>query len=372
MTKNTESHNNVVMTLDAGGTNFVFSALQGVNELVKPITKPSFPEDLEKCISSIIHGFEEVKKMISVEPTAISFAFPGPADYELGIIENLPNFPAFKGGVPLGPILENQFKIPVFINNDGNLFAYGEALHGILPNINRKLEKAGSVKRYRNLIGFTLGTGFGGGIVIDNKLLVGDSSCGAEIHNTMNKFNPDWNAEESVSTRAVRRVYAARAGISMDESPMPRDIAEIARGSRSGDRDAALSSFSEFGEGLGSSIANTLSLIDSIVVLGGGITAAWDLFARDMFREINRKYKDYKGNLSDRLSFRVYDLEDEKSFPEFAGGHTAVINIPGTDKTISYDDAPRTGVGISALTASRAIAMGAYAFAMQKLDEHDE
>ncbi len=59
---------------------------------------------------------------------AISFAFPGPADYIHGIIGDLPNFPAFRGGIALGPYLEERFGMPVFINNDGNLFAYGEAI----------------------------------------------------------------------------------------------------------------------------------------------------------------------------------------------------------------------------------------------------
>ena len=369
MNKSSHSGNKIVMTLDAGGTNFVFSALRGKEELVEPADRPANPDDLDQCISNIIEGFEEVKKKLDDVPAAISFAFPGPADYDLGIIGDLPNFPAFKGGVPLGPILKEHFNIPVFINNDGNLFAYGEALSGILPSINRRLEEAGSVKKYRNLIGFTLGTGFGGGIVIDNNLLIGDSSCGAEVHNTLNKFNPEWNAEESVSTRALRRVYAARAEISMKDSPTPKDIAAIARGSQEGNRDAAAASYAEFGEALGSSIANTLTLIDGIVVLGGGITAAYDLFGQAMFREIKRKYKDYTGKLSNRLSFSVFDLEDEGSFPEFAKGNSRTLQIPDSDKTIEYDDLPRTGIGISSLGASRAIALGAYAFAMQKMGE---
>ena len=52
---------------------------------------------------------------------------------------NLPNFPAFRGGVALGPFLKEKFGIPVFINDDGNLFAYGEALAGILPSVNEEV-----------------------------------------------------------------------------------------------------------------------------------------------------------------------------------------------------------------------------------------
>ena len=102
--------------------------------------------------------------------------FPGPADYPNGIIGDLGNLPGFRGGVALGPMLEEKFGIPVFINNDGDLFVYGEAIAGFLPYVNGLLEKAGSPKRYKNLFGVTLGTGFGGGIVRDGELFIGDNS----------------------------------------------------------------------------------------------------------------------------------------------------------------------------------------------------
>ena len=100
---------------------------------------------------------------------ALSFAFPGPADYPNGIIGDLKNLPAFRGGVPLGPLLAETFGAPVFINNDGDLFAYGEAMAGLLPEVNGMLEAAGSPKRFRNLLGVTLGTGFGAGLVLETR-----------------------------------------------------------------------------------------------------------------------------------------------------------------------------------------------------------
>ena len=149
----------IVMTLDAGGTNLVFSAMQGGKEITEPIKLPTITDDLEACLASLRSGFEQVRDSLEKAPSAISFAFPGPADYEAGIIGDLPNFPAFRGGVPLGPYLEECFGIPVFINNDGNLFAYGEALAGMLPEINACLKEAGNEKHYKNLIGVTFGTG---------------------------------------------------------------------------------------------------------------------------------------------------------------------------------------------------------------------
>lgn len=365
----TENDKRIILTLDAGGTNFVFTAIQSNRNIVQPIRLPAEAHHLDKCIGNIITGFQQVLDAIDGKAEAISFAFPGPADYEKGIIGNLPNFEAFNGNTPLAPILENKFGLPVFINNDGNLFAYGEALSGMLPEINKRIKNAGGIKQFKNLIGLTLGTGFGGGIVLNNTLVIGDSSCGAEVHNSLNKFNADWNAEESISTRAIQRVYAEEMGEAFSSRLMPEDIAQIANGKMDGDKNAALESFRKFGEALGSSIANIITLIDGLVVLGGGITAAWDLFSPAMFKEINRKYLHFTGTSNDRLSFRVFNLEDNNRFEEFALGKVEKLAINGAADFIEFDSLPRTGVGVSRLGASNAIALGAYTFALQQLDK---
>ena len=172
--------NETVLTLDAGGTNFVFSAVCHHEEIGKPVTLKAVTTDTEGCLATLVQGLTTVRQQLSEEPVAISFAFPGPADYAHGVIGDLPHFPSFRGGVPLGPYLESVFGIPVFIQNDGNLFAYGEALAGALPRVNKALEEKGSQRRYKNLIGVTLGTGFGCGVVIDKVLLTGDNGCGGD------------------------------------------------------------------------------------------------------------------------------------------------------------------------------------------------
>ena len=103
-----------VMTLDAGGTNFVFSAICGNQDIVTPICYPAVSDNLEECLTVLHRGFSQVKEQLEDEPVAISFAFPGPADYKNGIIGDLPNFPAFRGGVALGPFLKEKFGIPVY------------------------------------------------------------------------------------------------------------------------------------------------------------------------------------------------------------------------------------------------------------------
>ena len=224
-----EKDRRIVITLDAGGTNFVFGAVQGDRFVVEPITLPSNSDRLDRCLETMVEGFRTVIGRLPEQPAAISFAFPGPADYPRGIIGGyLPNFPSFRDGVALKDFLEERFGIPTFINNDGDLYAYGEALAGALLEINARLEAAGSAKRFRNLIGYTFGTGFGVGIVVDNRLNRGDNSC-VETFCLRHKDLPDINVEEGVSIRAVKRLYAEYAGVD-DDTLDPKAIFEIAEG----------------------------------------------------------------------------------------------------------------------------------------------
>jgi glucokinase len=368
-----ESRTATVLTLDAGGTNFVFSALRDYKEVGESITLSSNADNLERCLFTIMSGFEQLAQQVG-SFDAISFAFPGPANYELGIIENLPNFKAFNGGIALGPMLESHFNVPVFINNDGNLFASGFVHAGYLPALNQLLVQAGSKKQFHNLIGITLGTGFGCGIVTNGQLITGDNSCGAEIHNTLSAVNQSWNAEESVSTRAIQRVYAEEAGLPFSSKLMPKDIYEIAKGLKDGNSSAAKTSFMQYGRSLGASIANVLTLIDGIVVIGGGLSASWDLFAPSMFEEVNRPIENLRREKINRLSVKVFNLEDSTVFDEFARGEMKTISIPGTQKTLQYDALQRTGIALSKLNGSEATSLGAYAFAVQKLghDQHEK
>ncbi|MBO6102096.1 MAG: ROK family protein, partial [Opitutales bacterium] len=127
-----ENDNRVVLTLDAGGTNFVFVAMRGGRQIGESVKLPSEARDLDKSVANIKAGFKKLIDSIGVNPAAISFAFPGPADYPKGIIYNVGNLPAFAGGVALADILKDEFGVPVFINNDGDLFVYGEAIAGFL------------------------------------------------------------------------------------------------------------------------------------------------------------------------------------------------------------------------------------------------
>jgi glucokinase len=358
----------VVLTLDAGGTNFVFSAVQSDREVVEPLTLPSHAHELQACLATIVEGFSKIKERAPAAPAAISFAFPGPVDYPLGIVGGQNNLPAFGGGgVALGPMLEEEFGIPVFMNNDGDLFTLGEAMAGFLPWVNGLLEETGNPKRFRNLFGATLGTGFGGGIVGNGQLWVGDNSAGGEIWLTRSKLDNRTNIEESVSIRAVRRVYAERAGVAFDEAPEPKEIYAIGKGSRPGNREAAIEAFRSMGEAAGDALANAITLVDGLVVIGGGLTGAAELFLPALVAEMNTPYETPRGPLM-RLEMTAFNLEDPGERERFVAGEVKEVTVPGSTRTVTYDPLERVGVGLSRLGTSKAVALGAYAFALTALD----
>jgi glucokinase len=357
----------IVMTLDAGGTNFVFSAIQGGEEIAKPIRLPSYGHDLDLCLNAIISGFKQIDEQLPGRADAISFAFPGPSDYRNGIIGDLQNLPAFRGGVALGPMLEDTFKIPVIINNDGDLYAYGEAIGGFLPYINLLLEKSGTQRRFKNLVGFTLGTGLGGGIVIDGEMLYGDNSGASEVTLLRNKLHPKMNVEESVSIRAIQMVYAKSTGISFKDVPTPKEIFEIGTGKRTGDREAAIKAFETMGEVLGDAIGNVLTIIDGLAVIGGGIAGAYLLFCKKMINEINSSYQNSEGERYQRLFVKAFNLEDKDELNTFLKGDSREITIPGSNRKILYDPFRRVGIGLSKIGTNKAVALGAYAIALKEI-----
>jgi glucokinase len=326
----TNTDKRIVMTLDAGGTNFRFSAMRGNKPVTKTVSMPSSGDQLDRCLANIVEGFSTIRKQCPKPPVAISFAFPGPADYPNGIIGDLGNLPGFRGGVALGPMLKEEFGVPVFLNNDGDLFVYGEAIAGFLPYVNGLLKKAGSPKQYRNLFGVTLGTGFGGGIARDGELFTGDNSSAGEVWLLRNKLQPQTNAEEGASIRAVQRVYAEQAGIPLSEVPEPKAIFEIGCGKQPGNKEAAVEAFRRLGEVVGDAMAHALTLVDGLAVIGGGVSGAWPLFLPALVAELNGTYFSPAGNPFRRLSMVTFNLEDAAQRTKFLKGEAREITVPGS------------------------------------------
>ena len=267
----------------------------------------------------------------------------------------------------LGPFLEEKFGIPVYINNDADLYAYGEALAGALPQINARLEKLGSAKRYHTLLGYTFGTGFGFGFVTKGELHTGDNSC-IETFCLRHKHMPDVMAEDGVAVRAVKRVYREASGVD-DPSLEPKDIYDMAEGAREGDQEAARKAFATMGEVAGDAMATAVTLIDGVIVIGGGITAAKKYIMPALLKELRSQMHSISGEEFDRVQMKVYDLDNNDEFEQFARGASRELKVYGTDKSVTYDPQKRIGVMISKIGASKAISLGAYAFALNEVDK---
>lgn len=363
--------NRIVATLDAGGTNLVFGAMRGCEYIMSPITIPSCGDKLDLCMKAIVNGFSTIFDLCEVKPVAISFAFPGPANYKEGIVGGfLPNFPAFREGVALGPFLEDRFGVPVFINNDGDLFAFGEATAGLLPEINRKVAELGGKRRYGNLLGYTFGTGFGIGEVIGGRLNLGNNSC-VETFCIPSSRDNSVMAEEYVAIRAIIREYS-RLVPDAPEGLTPKDICEIADGHLEGDADAARESFRLFGAAAGDAMATALALTDSLIVVGGGLTGAARHFMPELLKTLRSKVHTLTGEDVNRVQMEVFDIDDESQLGRFALGDARSLKVYGSDRCVTYDPMKRTGIAISRLGASKAISIGAYTYALAQLDLYSQ
>jgi MFS transporter, FHS family, L-fucose permease len=133
---------------------------------------------------------------------------------------------------------------------------------------------------------------------------------------------------------------------------------------------AALEAFRRLGEVVGDAMANALALVDGIGVIGGGISAAWPLFLPTIVSELNSSYTNPQGGKFRRLASAAFNLEDPAQMESFLKGEAREIAIPRSRNKVMYDPLQRIGVGITRLGTSEAVAIGAYAFALNELDFH--
>lgn len=158
-----------IIALDVGGSK-IFSGIVAGNKMSKTNKIHSGAHDgKDRLVANIIDAITALKPDGAAK---ICVAIAGQLDTERKILVQSPNFHDNTKHLPLKLLLQKKFKRPIFLENDANCFTLGEALLG-----------AGKGKK--NVIGLTLGTGIGGGIVVDKKLILGSNGSSGEFGHTI-------------------------------------------------------------------------------------------------------------------------------------------------------------------------------------------
>jgi len=263
--------NNYIIGIDLGGTNlkialFDFQLHFQKSEFMSTADF-SCPESLIAGIVKAVLKIIQDNKLNKNDILGVGLGLPGPVDVEKGLVHFFPNIPGWKN-VFLRDILKKRIQLPVFIDNDANLMCLAE-------------HKLGAAKGARNAVCLTLGTGVGGGLIIEGKLFRGSSYAAGEIgHIPINENGPVCACggkaclEAYVGNRRIaaiiRKVF--KKDISLEE------VSSLAEKNNK----KALQVWEDAAGKLGLALAGVVNLLnpDRIVIGGGVANAGRVLFAK--------------------------------------------------------------------------------------------
>ena len=264
----------MVLGVDVGGTKVAVAAVDGVNAS-ESAEHPTVTASTDALLDGVEHAIREVMREAG-DPEAIGVGVPSQIDFATGTVETSVNIPL--EGVPLREELGRRFGLPVFVDNDANCAALAEA----------------HIVGERDLVMLTLGTGVGGGAVIDGMTFRGAHGLGAELgHITVNPDGPP--CPGSCPNRGCLEAYCSGQALERDGTELARDKGDSALAERL-DADGNLSThelvaaaeesdpdalflFDNFARMLGIGIANYVNVFEpSRLAIGGGLSRASHLF----------------------------------------------------------------------------------------------
>jgi glucokinase len=268
--------------VDLGGTNLRAATIDTDGEIHDQVRFPTpRTEDSNEIVSAITSAVRECSKHAegrgqTVESLCI--VVPGSVHAKTGLVVNAPNVPAIVG-FPLHEALAARLGGSILIENDANAAAVGEMWKG-----------AG--RGYQTIICFTLGTGVGSGVILDGRLLRGIDGTAGEIgHTSVDPFGGvkckcgsigclEVYASATALTRMARELlpdYPQSTLQAIDASEL--SAKEIGLAAHQHD-ECAVAIFEKMAIHLGIGIANVVNTINpEAIVIGGGVSAAFDLFA---------------------------------------------------------------------------------------------
>lgn len=246
-------HKNSHIGIDLGGTN-IRGGVVKEDSLLKLLSRRINAQG--SALEVLEELFDLTDQLFDPYTASIGVGVPGLVDAEQGVVFDVVNIPSWKE-VPLQKLLEDRYQVPVAINNDANCFAVGEFYFG---------KGVG----HSSMVGLTIGTGLGTGIIV-NKRLYSGKHCGAGEFGMIDYLDQVY--EYYASGQFFNNVY----GI---------DGAAVFQQAKNGDQHA-IKMYQEMGTHLGNAIKAILYALDvDLIVLGGSVRHAWPYFHETMWKRI--------------------------------------------------------------------------------------
>jgi glucokinase len=274
-----------VFAVDLGGTFLRIALVDGCGKIHQQLKERTPRGDSPDVIVEALAAAADRWSIDGRRIAAASIMVPGTVDNHNAVVVQAPNLPSLTN-FPLQAVLEKRLGWPVLLENDANAAAVGEMW-------------LGAARGCRDVVSVTLGTGVGGGVILDGELWRGAHGSAGEIgHTTVDPFS---GLKCKCGNIGCLELFAsATAIVRMTREGLPRfpqsrlnreDLTaeRVYDAGRDGD-ELALSVFKRFGTYLGIGLANLINIIDpEIIVIAGGAVNGWDLFACDMQREVSER-----------------------------------------------------------------------------------
>jgi len=269
---------NFIIAIDLGGTNLKIALLDLSYKIrdkqvlsTKAFTKK---ESLIAVIADSVKKIIKDNRLSKQDILGVGLGLPGPIDVKNGLVHFFPNIPGWKE-VKLKDILEKSLKLPIFLDNDANLMALAEY-------------KLGAARGFKNAVCITLGTGVGGGIILDGRLYRGLSFAAGEIgHIPINENGPRCNCG---GIACLETYVGSNAILGHAKSLFKRYISleKLSVLAKRQNKKAILI-WSKVGSQLGTALVGVVNLFNpDAIVIGGGVANAGKILF-DRVREMIAK-----------------------------------------------------------------------------------
>ncbi|HVS83134.1 MAG TPA: ROK family protein [Pyrinomonadaceae bacterium] len=282
----------LVCAVDLGGTNLRAANIDRdgrIYERVRTATPASDKaEDIASAIVAAVRECETAGLNRGAQIQAVSVVVPGSVHAETGVVVNAPNIPSLPG-FRLASALREALDRPVLLENDANAAALGEMWQGAARNC-------------KTIICLTLGTGVGGAIILDGELWRGVTGTAGEIgHSGVEPFGGvkckcgnvgclEVYASATAIVRMTREALAQYPSSRLHSINTTELTSENICSAAIEDDELALDVFRRMGAYLGVAMANVVNIFNpEMVVIGGGVAAAWDLFVQPAREEIMKR-----------------------------------------------------------------------------------